>query len=134
MERQGTAIGLTTTGANQLLGLGVGEALTNFATANAYQGVGGGASATTAFAIAQTDLQGASKTRQAVTSTSRSGNVLTSVATFATGSANYVWDEASLFNASSSGVMLHRLVSAAFFTKNSSTSATLTLTLTVTAA
>jgi hypothetical protein len=50
-------MGLTTAGMNHLLGLGVGEALTSFATANAHQGVGGGASATTAFAISQTDLQ-----------------------------------------------------------------------------
>jgi hypothetical protein len=127
-------MGLTTAGMNHLLGLGVGEALTSFATANAHQGVGGGASATTAFAIAQTDLQGASKTRKAVSSCTRSTNVVTSIATYATGDANYTWDEFALFNASSSGVMLHRGVSASFFVKNSSTTATLTITLTVTAA
>ena len=129
-------MGLTTAGMNQLLGLGVGVALTSFANANAYVGVGGGAGATTAFSISQTDLQGASKTRKACDATypSRSGNVVTARATFATGDANYTWDEFAVFNASSSGVMLHRGVSSAFFVKNSSTTAVLTTTLTVTAA
>lgn len=129
-------MGLTTAGLNHLLGLGIGESLTTFANASAHIGVGGGASATTAFAIAQTDLQGASKTRKACDSTypSRASNVLTARATFATGDANYTWDEFALFNASSSGVMLHRGVSTAFFVKNSSTTAVLTTTLTLTAA
>jgi hypothetical protein len=60
--------------------------------------------------------------------------VVTAVTTFASGDANYVWDEFAIFNASSAGVMLHRGVSAAFFTKNASTVAVLTTTLTVTAA
>jgi hypothetical protein len=129
-------MGLTTSGLNQLLGLGIGEALTSFTNASAFIGVGGGAGATGAFAISQTDLQGASKTRKACDSTypNRSGNVLTSRATFTTSDANYVWDEFMLANASSGGVMLHRGVSAAFFTKNSSTTAVLTTTLTLTAA
>jgi hypothetical protein len=129
-------MGLTTAGLNHILGLGIGEALTTFANANAYVGVGGGASATTAFAIAQTDLQGASKTRKACDSSypSRASNVLTARATFTTSDANYTWDEFALFNASSSGVMLHRGVSTAFFVKNSSTTAVLTTTLTLTAA
>ena len=125
-------MGLTTAGMNHLLGLGVGEALTSFATANSYLGVG---DSSTAFAIAQTDLQAASnKTRKAVSSTSRSSNVVTSVATFTTSDANYTWSEFGLFNASSAGVMLHRGVSASFFVKNASTVAVLTITLTVTAA
>jgi len=127
-------MGLTTSGAQQMMGLAVGEALTSFATANANQGVGFGAGATTAFAIAQTDLQGASKVRKAVTSSTRSGSVLTSVATWAAADAVGTWDEFALFNASTAGVMLHRGVAAAFFTKNSSTTVTLTVTLTLTAA
>jgi len=127
-------MGMTTGGAQQLLGLGVGEALTSFATANANQGVGGGAGGTTAFAIAQTDLQGASKARKAVTSSTRSGSVITSVATWAAADAVFTWDEFALFNAAAAGVMLHRGVSAAFFVKNNSTTVTLTLTLTTTAA
>lgn len=129
-------MGLTTAGVNHLLGLGLGEALTTFANANANLGVGGGAGATTAFAISQTDLMGASKTRKVMDATfpSRATNVITSKSTFATGDANYTWDEFALFNAASSGVMLHRGVSAAFFVKNSSTVAVLTVTLTVTAA
>ena len=129
-------MGMTTAGANHLLGLGIGEVLTTFANANAYVGVGGGAGATTAFAIAQTDLLGASKLRKQCDATypSRAANVLTARATFATGDANYIWDEFALFNAAAAGVMLHRGVSAAFFTKNASTVAVLTTTLTVTAA
>jgi hypothetical protein len=127
-------MGLTTAGMNHLLGLGVGEALTTFATANAHIGVGGGAGATTAFAISQTDLQGASKLRKACSSCTRSGNVVTAVAAFASGDANFTWDEAGIFNASSANVMLNRTVSAAFFVKNSSITATLTVTHTVTAA
>lgn len=129
-------MGLTTAGMNHLLGLGIGEALTTFANANAHTGVGGGAGGTTAFAIGQTDLQGASKSRKAQDATfpSRAGNVVTAKATYATGDANFTWDEFALFNASSGNVMLHRGVSAAFFVKNASTVAVLTTTLTVTAA
>ncbi|HXH79498.1 hypothetical protein [Nocardioides sp.] len=127
-------MGLTTSGAQQMMGLAVGEALTNFATANAHQGVGFGVGASGAFAIAQTDLQGASKARKPVTSSTRSGSVLTSVATWAAADAVGTWDEFALFNAAAAGVMLHRGVSAGFFVKNSSTTATLTVTLTLTAA
>lgn len=130
-------MGITTAGANHALGMLIAESLTSFANANANIGVGGGAGATTAFAIAQTDLQGASKTRKACDATfpSRASNVLTSKATFLSADANYVWDEAALFNAAAAGVMFHRVMSAAFFTKNAGiTSAVLTLTLTVTAA
>jgi len=129
-------MGLTTAGVNHLLGLGLGEALTSFANANAHLGVGGGAGGNTAFTIGQSDLQGASKFRKACDASfpSRAANVVTSKATFATGDANYTWDEFALFNAASSGIMLHRGMSAAFFVKNSSTVAVLTVTLTVTAA
>lgn len=116
------------------MGLGVGEAITSFATANANQGVGFGAGSTTAFAIGQTDLQGATKPRKAVTSSTRAGSVITSVATWAAADAVGTWDEFALFNAAAAGVMLHRGVSAAFFVKNGSTTVTLTITLTVTAA
>lgn len=119
-----------------MLGLAIAESLTSFVNASAYLGVGGGAGGTTAFAISQTDLQGASKTRKQNDATfpSRASNVLTEKATFTTSDANYTWDEFALFNASSAGVMLHRGVSAAFFVKNASTTAVLTVTLTVTAA
>ena len=129
-------MGITTAGANHMLGMVIAEALTSFANANANLGVGGGASATTAFAIGQTDLQGASKARKPCDATfpSRAGNVLTSKATYQTGDGNFTWDEFALFNAAASGVMLHRGVSAGFFVKNSSTVAVLTVTLTVTAA
>lgn len=126
---------MTTAGANQLLALAAGEAVTNFATANCWQGVGGGAGATTAFAITQTDLLGASKARKPVTSSTRSGNVLTTVATWAAADAVFTWDEFSVaFNSATVGTMLARAVSTGFFVKNASTTATLTATLTITAA
>ena len=88
----------------------IGESVTEFNNANANLGVGGGAGANTAFAAAQTDLQGASKTRKAMDATypSRATNVLTFRATFATGDANYNWLEWGVFNASSAGVMMSR--------------------------
>ena len=127
---------MTTAGLNHILGLGIGESLTTFANANANTGVGYGAGATTAFAISQTDLQGATKFRKANDATfpSRAANVLTAKATFAAADAVGTWDEFGLFNAASAGVMLHRGVSAAFFVKNGSTTAVLTTTLTLTAA
>jgi hypothetical protein len=126
-------MGMLQSGLNHLLGLGVGEALTNFATANAFLAVGGGAGGTTAYANSQTDLQGASKLRKAVTSCTRATNVVTAIATFTTADANFTWDEFGIANASSAGVMLNRGVSAAFFVKNASIAATLTVTHTVTA-
>src|SRR5688572_16649958 len=93
----------------------IGSSLTAFNNANAYLGVGGGAGATTAFAASQTDLQGASKTRKAMDATYPTdppspSNRLTFRSTFATGDANYQWDEWGTFNASSAGTMLNRVV------------------------
>ncbi len=127
---------MTTAGLNHMLGLAIGEGLTTFANANAYTGVGFGAGATTAFAISQTDLQGASKVRKAQDASypSRAANVLTAKATYAAADAVGTWDEFALFNANAAGIMLHRGVSAGFFVKNNSTTAVLTTTLTLTAA
>jgi hypothetical protein len=89
----------------------IGESITPFDNSNAYISVG---DSSTAFSASQTDLQAASnKTRQAVSATypQRSGLVVTYRALFATGSANYAWNEVGVHNASSAGSMLSRLVS-----------------------
>jgi len=119
---------LTTSGRNHLVGLAVGEALTTFNAANAHLGVGNGV---TAFAAADTDLVGASKTRKAMDATfpTRATNVLTFKATFATTEANHAWDEVGVFNAATAGVMLSRVVTA-LGTKTSSSSFALTHTVT----
>lgn len=111
----------------------IGESVTEFNNANAYIGVG---DSTTAFAAAQTDLQAASnKLRKAMDSTypQRSTNVLTFRSTFATGDANFAWQEWAVFNASSAGTMLNRKVES-LGTKTSAQSWQITATLTVTAA
>lgn len=82
---------------------------TNFDNTNAYIGVGNG---TTAFAATQTDLAGASKTRKAMDATypQVSTNVITFRSTFGTGDANYAWEEWGVFNASTAGTMMNRVV------------------------
>ncbi|HQX62660.1 MAG TPA: hypothetical protein PK593_04275 [Thermomicrobiales bacterium] len=84
-----------------------GASYNKFTNSNAYLGVG---NSSTAHAKAQTDLQGASKTRKAMDATypSRSTNVLTFRSTFATGDANHDWYEWGIFNAASGGQMLSR--------------------------
>lgn len=111
----------------------IGAAVTVFDNTNAYIGVGGGAGATTAFAVTQTDLQGASKTRKAMDASypTRATNVLTFRSTFGTSDANYTWDEWGVFNASSAGTMMSRKVEA-LGTKTSSATWQFTVTITVT--
>lgn len=107
-----------------------GSSYTKFNNANAYIAVG---DSSTAHAAAQTDLQAATnKTRKAMDATypTRAANVLTWRATFATGDANYAWNERGIFNASSGGQMLSRKV-IALGTKTSSASWQLTCTDTV---
>lgn len=111
----------------------IGEAVTEFNNANAHLGVG---DSTTAFAASQTDLQAATnKFRKAMDATypQRATNVLTFRSTFATGEANFAWEEWGTFNASSAGTMLNRKVES-LGTKTSAQSWQLTVTLTVTAA
>lgn len=103
-------MGLSTTGAAMLADAIIGgTSYTKLNNANAYIGVGNG---TTAFSAAQTDLQGASKTRKAMDATypSRSGGTLTFRSTFGTSEGNHAWEEWGVFNASSSGSMLNRKV------------------------
>lgn len=101
---------LTNVGRNHLTGLAIGEALTAFNNANARLGVG---DSNTAFAAAQTDLQAAAnKFRKAMDATypQRTTNVLTFRASFATGEANFAWEEVGIFNAAAAGEMLNRKV------------------------
>lgn len=99
---------LTTAGINfitqAVMGLG-----TPFNAANTRLGVGNG---TTAFAVGQTDLQGASKFRKVLDSgyPSVSGNTIALRTTFAQGEANFAWNEWGIFNAATGGVMLNRVV------------------------
>jgi len=108
-----------------------GQALTTFNNANAALGVGNG---TTAFAVGQTDLQGASKTRKAMLATfpSVAANVITFKSTFGTADANYAWEEVGVFNSATLaiGSMLSRNV-ATLMTKTAAVSVDLTHTLTL---
>jgi hypothetical protein len=108
----------------------IGAGGTVFNNANAHIGVGNG---TTAVSAAHTDLQGASKLRRAMNATfpSRSGQTLTFRSDFASGDANYAWEEMAVFNAAAAGTMLCRALVAAPFTKTSALAITATYTRTV---
>lgn len=99
---------LTTAGRNEVADLIIGDG-TPFDASNAYIGVG---NSTTAFSTGQTDLQGGSKHRELVDSAPvNATNVITFVATFESGDANFAWDEFGIFNHASAGDMLCRKVS-----------------------
>jgi hypothetical protein len=83
---------------------------TSFANANARLAVG---DSSTAAAASQTDLQAATnKLRKAMDATfpSRSSQTLTFKSTFATGDANFAWNEWGIANSSSGATMLNRKV------------------------
>ena len=125
-------MGMTNTSRDMAAAALIGEAITPFNNANAYLGVG---DSSTAFANTQTDLQAASnKLRKAMDATypQRATNVTTFRATFATGDANFAWQEWAVFNASSAGSMLNRKVES-LGTKTSAQSWQLTVNLTLTA-
>lgn len=110
----------------------IGEAVTSFSNANAHLGVG---DSTTAFAATQTDLQAATnKLRKAMEATypQRAANVLTFRSLFATGDANFAWQEWGVFNAASGGTMMSRKVES-LGTKTSAQSWQLTTTITINA-
>ena len=99
---------LTTAGVNYISQavLGQGNA---FNSVNARIGVGNGSNA---FAVSQTDLQGTSKLRKVMDSgyPTVTPPVVTFKSTFAKEDANFPWNEWGIFNASSGGVMLNRVV------------------------
>ena len=83
---------------------------TFFYNANSFLGIG---DSTTAFSATQTDLQAATnKKRNAMEATypQRTDNALVFKAIFATGDANFAWNEWGIFNASTGGVMLNRVI------------------------
>lgn len=123
---------LTNVGRNFMAGTVIANPATLFDNSNAYLGVGDG---TTAFSASQTDLQGTNKYRQGMAATypTIATNVLTFRSLFATGNANFAWEEWGTFNASSSGTMLNRLVES-LGTKTSAQSWQLTVDITVVAA
>lgn len=122
--------GYTNTGGALLLDLLIAAGGTAYNNANSYLGSG---DSSTAFAVSQTDLQAATnKVRKAMDSTfpSRSGQVVTFKSTFATGDANWVWNEVAIFNAAAAGTMLARSTGS-YGTKTSAASWVLSYTLTV---
>jgi hypothetical protein len=133
VEREGNL--LLTGGASALWHrLTGGSTVAAYSNANAHIGVG---NSTTAEATAQTDLQGASKTRKAMDATYPLHTDTTGTAgsksivfrsTFATGDANYAWEEWGIFNASAAGRMLNRKVEA-LGTKTAAATWVLTITL-----
>ncbi len=113
----------------------IGGSVNAFNNANAHLGVG---NSTTAYAAGQTDLVGASKARKAMDATFPTNppspvNRITARSTFATGDANFAWEEVALFNAAATGTMFSRVVSA-LGTKTSSATFVLTLTIDLTLA
>jgi len=121
---------LTNAGRNLITSLVIGAGGTAFSNANAYLGVG---DSTTAFSASQTDLIASSnKFRKAQDATypTISTNVLVFQSTFATGDANFAWEEWGVFNALSGGTMLSRKVES-LGTKASTQSWQFTVTLTV---
>lgn len=109
----------------------IGSSVTSFNNANAYLGVG---DSSTAFAVTQTDLQAATnKLRKAMdasypTDPPSPSNRWTFRSTFATTDANYAWQEWAVFNASTAGTMLNRVVQS-LGTKTSAASWQLTVTI-----
>ena len=99
---------LTTAGINYLAQAAIGQGVI-FNNANAKIGVGDG---TTAFAVSQTDLQGTHKARKGMDADYPKSNppVATFRATFNPSEANFAWNEWGIFNASTGGVMLSRVV------------------------
>ena len=114
-------------------GLVTGTIAPAFNNANSTIGVG---DSTAAFANTQTDLQAATnKFRKAMDATypQQATNVLTFRSTFATGDANFAWNEWGVFNAAAGGTMLNRRQEA-LGTKAATQSWQFTVTLTLTAA
>jgi hypothetical protein len=125
-------MGMTNAYRDHLATTTIGAAVTAFDNANAKIGAG---DSTTAFAAGQTDLQAATnKFRQGMEATypQRSANVLTFRALFATGDANYAWQEWGVFNAASAGTMMCRKVES-LGTKTSAQSWQMTATITINA-
>lgn len=127
---------LTNAGRNYFASAVIQNPTTLFSAANAHIGVGAHTSTMPVFNASQTDLQGTSTARKIVDSApGLATNVLTFVATFGTGDANFEWEEWGVFNHATTGTMLNRVVeSPTLGTKTSAQSWEITCTLTVNAA
>jgi hypothetical protein len=110
--------------------------VTTFSNANAYLGVG---DSSAAVAATQTDLQAATnKHREAMDATypthtdatTSGAATATFRSTYATGDANFAWNEWGVFNASTSGRMLNRKVQS-MGTKTSADEWVLTVAITI---
>lgn len=123
-------MGLTDAGRRLMLDKLIGAAGQVLDASNSYLGFG---DSSTAFAASQTDLQAASnKMREIVDSApTRSTDTITAIATLEAADANYAINEIGLFNASSAGTMVSRLVQA-LGTKASPAVWTITYTLQIT--
>lgn len=127
---------ITTAGVTQMLQAALGETPTFFTNSTSYIGVG---DSTTAFSAAQTDLVAATNRLKKVmdaTFPSRASLVVTFQATFATGDANFAWQEWGVFNggpAFATGTMISRKVES-LGTKTSAQSWQFTVQLTFAAA
>jgi len=120
---------LTNSGRDHITKMIAGEVATPFDNTNARICVG---TSNTAFNAAQTDLLGTNY-RQAMEATypQRTDNVITYRSTFATGNANFAWEEWGVANAAAAGVLLNRKVES-LGTKNSNQTWQFTVELTVT--
>jgi hypothetical protein len=124
---------LLTAGITRLLNLLTGAGGTAFNSTNCRIGVG---NSTTAAAIGQTDLQGASKYFKLVNGAPGvSSNVVTFVAVFGSAVANFTWEEWGIDNGTTDGTtvvapLLNRRVEA-MGTKASGSTWTVTATITV---
>ena len=101
-----------------------------FDNTNAFIGVGDTA---TAFAATQTDLAASTnKLRKGMDATfpQRAANVLTFKSTFVSAEANFAWAEWAIFNASTAGTMMSRLVQS-LGTKTAGSTWVLTATITL---
>ncbi len=122
---------LMNAGGALVMDLMMGAGGTAYNNANSYIGVG---DSSTAAAATQTDLiASTNKLRKAMAATfpSRASQIVTFQSVFATGDANYLWNEIAAFNASSAGTMLNRALVSSPFTKTSSLSVTASLTWTI---
>src|SRR5690554_1294859 len=99
----------TDAGRNALMQALIGDDFTPFNNANARIGVGNGDDA---FNVSQTDLQGGSKFRKGMENgfPTRTGNQADFRAVFASGEANFPWEEWAIFNAGAGGTMYNRKV------------------------
>jgi hypothetical protein len=122
---------LVTNGINILLNALIVAASPLWNATNARIGVGDSATAAT---IADTDLNAATNKLRVVVNSipTVSTNVLTAVATFTTGQANYAWQEWGLFNAASGATSMLNHAVVSLGTKTSASAWTITVTITIT--